>query len=151
MSDVNFCRVWDTFNCIMIHEPYRVTNRDSEHEEFADNDSRYVATHGYYGDWQDVEDGVKRPCNLMKYAGKIKDKFPIYEGDIVKYVEGVELGDKIAYYGIVQYEVYSGCFGLVFQLDDDPVNYFWEGVVRIIEVVGNIYENPEIKIGVINV
>jgi len=68
----------------------------------------------------------------------------IYEGDIVTYSEGVELGDSQQLIGVVIYDEYMASFGFAPNLGSDCWNYFWEGVVKGIKVIGNINENPEL-------
>lgn len=82
--------------------------------------------------------------NLMQFTGlKDKNGKEIYEGDIVKYKYGVNTFTEV-----VTYNKYLAGFGLV---DDDgyggtvfPFGELAEDVdFSSLEVVGNIYENPE--------
>jgi len=85
-------------------------------------------------DYDDVDS-----CVLMQYTG-VKDKNgkEIYEGDIVE----MEFGK-----GIVVFD--SAAF-LVRNLDDDEYYGFddffslYKGGCYLVEVIGNIYENPEL-------
>jgi uncharacterized phage protein (TIGR01671 family) len=67
----------------------------------------------------------------------------IYEGDILEYSEGVELGDYTKCRGVVVYDEISCAFGIAPTADSDPINYFWEGTLKGFRVVGNIFEKEK--------
>lgn len=81
---------------------------------------------------------------VMQFSGlKDKNDREIYEGDIVDnvYIEGIQYPK-----GIVKFD--SGCFVLVTK--DKHIKYepcLYEAWKEYIEVIGNIYENPEIMKG----
>ncbi|MEK6883581.1 MAG: YopX family protein [Nanoarchaeota archaeon] len=82
---------------------------------------------------------------VMQFIGKNDSKNkPIYEGDIVSYFEYVELGDKTKYVRVVKFCEGLSSFGMARNFHEDCCNYFWEGVVSGITVVGNFFENPEL-------
>jgi uncharacterized phage protein (TIGR01671 family) len=74
----------------------------------------------------------------LQYTGlKDKNGKEIYEGDVVK---GIWYGKTIDkdIFGVVDFE--EGMFGLTNKIDDEPYS-----INRLfVEVIGNIYENPEL-------
>jgi uncharacterized phage protein (TIGR01671 family) len=80
--------------------------------------------------------------HIMQYTGlKDKNRVEIYEGDIITinhpYKERSWTGE-VVYDG---YKFNGG--GFFFSHFDDPSSLFSEGT-KYIEVIGNIYENPEL-------
>lgn len=92
----------------------------------------YQCDGGYfYGNlgWGDLESS---DIILMQYAGLVdKNGKEIYEGDIVK--DGNNILTEIKWEEFEHNE--GGYFSGFFLNDDSP---------RVIEVIGNIYENPEL-------
>lgn len=85
------------------------------------------------------------PFVLMQYTG-IKDKNgkEIYEGDIVKFKDdtrGVDIIATVQYSGS-SYRLKNKSYGIGRPIDE------WE--TKEIEIIGNIYENPEIVRSLIN-
>lgn len=73
-----------------------------------------------------------------------RDGKEIYEGDIVEYVEGVELGDKQKCIGVVKYDDYLCAYGMSHSKEDDCIDFIMDGTVSNIKIIGNIIENKEI-------
>lgn len=76
----------------------------------------------------------------QQYIGmKDKNDKEIYEGDIVSYVERLdEHGDKAIYTGVITYNNRYAAWSI-----SDSVLFSDYGVSNI-EIIGNIFENPEL-------
>jgi len=124
MREIKF-RAWDEIQHRMVYSG----GHDKELMEF------------FYG----IDDGTIDPTGLdiMQYTGnKDKKGKEVYEGDIVRCVPPFSIRNR---YGIGEFysKVYfaGGCFCVnssVF-LKGEPLSN-----MNIVEVVGNIYENPEL-------
>lgn len=74
---------------------------------------------------------------LMQYTGlKDKNGKEIYEGDILR---GLTVGNFW-----VQWKDKSACFGIGDLSENIPLKYYLEDILNEVEVIGNIYENPEL-------
>lgn len=122
MREIKF-RAWDRVNKIMTYNPINAINFEGQ---ILLNDGKFY----------DID---KTDYILMQYTG-LKDKKgkEIYEGDLAKSGEFIH-----------QIIFKDGCFGFE---NINPINkismnfaYMSKELARIIEVVGNIYENPELK------
>lgn len=90
-----------------------------------------------------AENIISQGMIFQQFTGlKDKNHKEIYEGDIVKYIEGVELGDKENLTAIVMYDKDYAAFGLGRNEEIGCWNYFTDGTVGHFEVIGNIFENP---------
>jgi len=123
MREFNF-RVWDSFNQTM---------------KYCEDDTWIDYLSKFFIEYDNLIEGENNPI-LMQYTG-LKDKFgkDIYEGDIVKQEIWVSVGKYSPSIGIVKYkstEFTSECIG-----DWTGSNAKLNGNA---EVIGNIYENPEI-------
>ena len=75
--------------------------------------------------------------SVGQYIGlKDKNKKEIFEGDIIKYFDEPPLG-------IVYYNDSLGAFMIDWKFEYEP-NYFNDCDIDQIEVIGNIYDNPEL-------
>ncbi len=93
--------------------------------------------------FKDILADIEDEYYVMQYTGlKDKNGREIYEGDVVSYdiLEGC--GDRKAYTSVVEYGEYGFrpfTFNTVVEMDD-----WYNYELRNFEVIGNIYENPEL-------
>lgn len=88
----------------------------------------------------DGVDNIDMFENFCQYTGlKDKDGKEIYEGDIVKF-KAIIHGNKIAE-GIVSYHPITA--GFIIDRGDNGCYYF-NVQISDLEIIGNIYENPEL-------
>jgi uncharacterized phage protein (TIGR01671 family) len=85
------------------------------------------------------------PSIVMQYAG-IKDKYgkDIYEGDIVRWERGcTPITDRAVYFsaGVIKFELLGWMFS---ELDGSSFCSLSAIKPSELEVLGNIYENPEL-------
>ncbi len=91
----------------------------------------------------DYEDGIE--AEIMQYISlKDKNRKEIYEGDILSIK--IYGGDKVIVEGKTVVEFKDGCFGVIWGHDKAflSLNSFFKAKF---EVIGNIYENPELLRG----
>ena len=127
MRDIKF-RCWDTENKQML----KVQELDFEDTFYG---GRLSIRADMYNDYFDIEDMI-----LMQYTGlKDKNGKEIYEGDIIKiYAEGLG-GEAI---GKIVYDEYDLAFVLRNEVEELS-ECLWYAEQQI-EVIGNIYDNPEL-------
>lgn len=98
----------------------------------------------FYLDWREFENGETYNGSVLMQSTGLKDKNSkeIFEGDVVKYEVG-----RNTYTEEVAYDKNFAGFG-VRDANTDIIFTFWELAEDIdlisLEVVGNIYENPEL-------
>jgi uncharacterized phage protein (TIGR01671 family) len=87
--------------------------------------------------------GWNKDCILMQYTGlKDKNGKEIYEGDILRWRDSRELEIR---WGSVGWVFYSDLFRSWNRPDGDTCNeYNTYGYLQHSEIIGNIYENPEL-------
>ena len=125
MRDIKF-RVWDNENKEMLE----VQELDFEPTFYG---GRIAIRTDQYNDYFDTEDMI-----LMQYTGlKDKNEKEIYEGDIIKY--------KDIQKGVVEYsEQYAQFILKETGSIADECEALGEFNIKVFEVIGNIYDNPEL-------
>lgn len=125
MRDIKF-RVWDNENKEML----KVQELDFESTFYG---GRIAIRTDQYNDYFDTEDMI-----LMEYTGlKDKNGKEIYEGDIIQY-------DDI-HKGVVEYsEEYAQFILKETGSIADEYEALGEFNIKVFEILGNIYDNPEL-------
>ncbi len=140
-------RVWDTYNERMVYDPYLF--RPTGEWELHAVDYRFNTPFQYYETHGDIDDGINSPCFVMQYTGdKDKNGNLIWEGDIVKRKRLAFDFDKadgedhkwVEEISFVKYTDHG------FWVDTEGFGWEGEDLWRWsqMEVIGNIYENPEL-------
>lgn len=104
--------------------------------------------------WEDIENGLIDPytlfwncpdwIELMQYTGlKDKNGREIYEGDILSDRAVVEWFDELAWDGLGSPHSGFYCEQWFDYGENGQLNYHY-GFFNNVEVIGNIYENPEL-------
>lgn len=127
-------RVWDTYNLKMVYDPYyfRPSN------EPICEDARFNTPMVYAENWQDVDDGIWRPCNLMQYTGFTNidgADLDWWEGDIIGFK-----GDRSLFAIMFKNGAFRAAYKGWNKKDEYPIiDYFhrYNGVRK-----GNIFQNP---------
>lgn len=104
-----------------------------------------------FEDYEPVNDLLGAVEHLMQYTGlKDKNGVEIYEGDILLYLPKKLFVDseQSRRYGKVYWKEKDACFGLfTYRIDDRAADYdepFPMAGIEKHEVIGNVYENPEL-------
>jgi uncharacterized phage protein (TIGR01671 family) len=128
MRDIKF-RCWDTENKEMLEV------QELDYEDSYNGQPMIRTT--MYSDYFDTEDMI-----LMQYVGlKDKNGKEIYEGDIVKFRfkdDREEFPDLIGY---IEYQTTFTAFRIMSNQGSFKIDIT---EIKFIEVIGNIYKNPEL-------
>jgi len=128
MRDIKF-RCWDTENKEMLEV------QELDYEDSYNGQPMIRTT--MYSDYFDTEDMI-----LMQYVGlKDKNGKEIYEGDIVKFRfkdDREEFSDLIGY---IEYQTTFTAFRIMSNQGSFKIDIT---EIKFIEVIGNIYKNPEL-------
>lgn len=135
MREIKF-RTWD--------KKYHMLEYDDSPDLLIGMDGKvYQKEERYYAGITYVEYEVANHYEIMRYTG-LKDVHgkEIYEGDILRIVSNFELRKDVQNQ-VVTYE--EGCFGTdEWALFELLRNRNRKGEEQTFEVIGNIYENPEL-------
>lgn len=143
MNQIIKFRVWDTLQNRMYYPDGQIELYNDEfcypqlYQNFQVPDEGWRSSNGF----------ITEPENrliVQQYIGIKIGEDEIYEGDIIEYSEGIELGDFVRICCVVKYDDYFAAFGLAATLDSDPMNYFTDGTIKGLKKLGNIFENPEL-------
>lgn len=94
-------------------------------------------------EWFNYDEGSCNNVILMQYTGlKDKNGKEIYEGDIVKIAGRYFKDSKVEHNFKVEYDESRAWFGVLDALHTVSLNDF--DYEEDLEVIGNIYENPEL-------
>lgn len=135
-------RAWDNGN------KYMVTSKQGIFTALRNSMNIVVQDNGYYNNG-DLLKPNKGKYTLMQYTGlHDKNGKEIYEGDIVLYQDwemAYEGGgnDSFINKGIVEYCEDNCCFNVTERQTVDIADVLYKGNEDL-EVIGNIYENPEL-------
>lgn len=111
----------------------------TQHKKYTEGDLLTEIQSSTFGEGEHYVDTE----TVGQYTGlKDKNGTKIFEGDIIDFLYRSD-GDD---YGIVQYDVDETEFGFVYNLIYDGLGRHY--CSRDIEVIGNIYDNPELMKGV---
>ena len=83
---------------------------------------------------------------VMEYTGKKdKDGMKIYEGDIVRFFDKINYEIKFGFYDNEEwYEDHEGGYGWYREGRGVVMGMYSEDIMARCEIIGNIYENPEL-------
>ncbi len=147
MREIKF-RAWDKNDEQMV----KVLGIDYQHR-----DIRYEGEKGWNLMWGKNAASLD-DFEVMQYTGlKDKNSKEIYEGDILRNVDPIEYGNKVEAGDLwyIEFAITAGCAGLwLYNECLDTVPFDKTEIGRLVfnddegsewfEVVGNIYENPEL-------
>lgn len=126
-------------------------NREELHEHLNDNDEFIPFMQNlndwYFDDGQTLGDYLSNfgIGNVMQYTGLKLNGEEIYEGDILKWTSKDTDGSTLEAYAVVDFE--EGCFvwregHIVRGTLKEEIDY--NKLFEKIEIVGNVFENPEL-------
>lgn len=140
MREIKF-RAWDKENAIMIYDSDSEANFTAFDGQIT---VKYMIEQYYEGGGEILSRKIKEECDveIMQFTGLTdKNGKEIYEGDIFHVAKNKKYTVKYLH-GTSNFELYVGCFGLYH--DEDLFFPFDEYAMGHGEVIGNIYETPQL-------
>ncbi len=138
MRDIRF-RAWDVENGYMITSKQGVFTALRNVMDITRQDD------GYYNNGELLKPN-KNKYELMQFTGLYdKNKVPIYEGDILKFINNRSEDEDVSTSKVYTFEGVPFCIDIeTGEYDVQTLAWAIKGDISECEVIGNIYDNPDL-------